>query len=314
MVVFAVNQFDLAHEVVIYGIALGTAASVSYYLQHADFLRSTGIAIIPESLIAVLTITMAVGMRTMARRKAIVRKLDALEALGGVDSICSDKTGKPRFSISHCSLSRSLGTLTQGKMITRKVWLPTSGFVSVHDYGDAADPTVGRIAWDGGTPTSPLLTSDSDPVNVEKVTPDLRAFLWAISMCNIATVIYSDTEKKHLVTGEPTEIALLVFAHRFNAGRRRWLNEGWRQLLEFPFDSEVKRMSVVYEQPKAGLLHVFAKGAVERLLDSCTVFGYGDHARPMTDADKETVLNEMQQLARQGLVRSSRSQASHPLI
>ncbi|KZV85008.1 potassium/sodium eff [Exidia glandulosa HHB12029] len=276
VVVFAVNQFDLAHEVVIYGIALG-------------------IAIIPESLIAVLTITMAVGMRTMARRKAIVRKLDALEALGGVDSICSDKTG----------------TLTQGKMITRKVWLPTSGFVSVHDYGDAADPTVGRIAWDGGTPTSPLLTSDSDPVNVEKVTPDLRAFLWAISMCNIATVIYSDTEKKHLVTGEPTEIALLVFAHRFSAGRRRWLNEGWRQLLEFPFDSEVKRMSVVYEQPKAGLLHVFAKGAVERLLDSCTVFGYGEQARPMTDADKETVLNEMQQLARQGLLDDSLAEWEH---
>ncbi|EJD35955.1 putative sarcoplasmic/endoplasmic reticulum calcium ATPase [Auricularia subglabra TFB-10046 SS5] len=269
IVVFGVNKFRLSHEVVIYAIALG-------------------ISIIPESLIAVLTITMAVGMKTMVRRKVIVRKLDALEALGGVDSICSDKTG----------------TLTQGKMITRRVWLPTSGFLSVLEYGDASDPTVGQVAWDGGTPPlqSPLPADvDKQPLDVANVSPDLRAFLWAISMCNIAKVLYSESEGKYLVTGEPTEIALQVFAHRFRAGRRQWLNAGWRQHLEFPFDSDCKRMSVVYTEPKTEGLHVFAKGAVERLLDSCTNYGYGTHSRPMTGEDKEEILLKMQELATQGL-------------
>lgn len=104
IVVFAVNNFDLAHEVVIYGIALGEPClSFSAYVTHA----LGGIAIIPESLIAVLTITMAVGMKTMVLRKVIVRKLDALEALGGIDSICSDKTGRLLF------LPRTAAQVTQ---------------------------------------------------------------------------------------------------------------------------------------------------------------------------------------------------------
>src|ERR1700761_3411635 len=72
---------------------------------------------------------MAVGMKTMVKRKVIVRKLDALEALGGVSNICSDKTG----------------TLTQGKMVTRKAWIPGVGIYSIENSNNASDPTEGTI-------------------------------------------------------------------------------------------------------------------------------------------------------------------------
>ncbi|KAH7099010.1 putative sarcoplasmic/endoplasmic reticulum calcium ATPase [Auriculariales sp. MPI-PUGE-AT-0066] len=273
IIVFGVNKFELSHEVVIYAIALG-------------------IAIIPESLVAVLTITMAIGMKTMAKRKVIVRKLDALEALGGVDSICSDKTG----------------TLTQGKMITRRVWIPTSGYMSVEDYGSAADPTVGRVVW-AGEPQAhanqlQLPTGNdekSDPFDRKALPADILTFLQSISMCNIANVRYNDTEGIWQATGEPTEIALQVFAHRFESSRRRWLEKGWKQLLEFPFDSECKRMSVVFQEPDTMALHVFSKGAVERMIENCTHFGFGEATRLITSHDKDVIHAEVEQLARQGL-------------
>ena len=110
VIVFGANKFHVSHQVAIYAISLG-------------------IAIIPESLIAVLSITMAIGTRAMAKRHVIVRKLDALEALGGVTNVCSDKTG----------------TLTQGKMITRKAWVIKSGQIFTVDSPEATDPTIGMV-------------------------------------------------------------------------------------------------------------------------------------------------------------------------
>ncbi|PWW78360.1 potassium/sodium eff [Tuber magnatum] len=156
IIVFAANKFRIPHEVVIYAISLG-------------------IAIIPESLIAVLTITMAVGMKTMVKRKVIVRKLDALEALGGVSNICSDKTG----------------TLTQGRMITRKAWVPGVGIYTVDRTEEAANPTSGDFE-DGSLP---------------EMVPELAAFLHSSALCNLATVRFDNTKKRWQATGDPTETA-----------------------------------------------------------------------------------------------------------
>lgn len=80
--------------------------------------NSTGLSMIPASLVVVLTITMAVGTKTMVRRNVIVRKLDSLEALGAVTNICSDKTG----------------TLTQGKMVVKKAWVIPEGMLPLAEY------------------------------------------------------------------------------------------------------------------------------------------------------------------------------------
>lgn len=82
------------------------------------FENSTGLSMIPASLVVVLTITMAVGTKIMVKRNVIVRKLDSLEALGAVTNICSDKTG----------------TLTQGKMVVKKAWIIPEGMLPLIEY------------------------------------------------------------------------------------------------------------------------------------------------------------------------------------
>ncbi|KAJ4300546.1 potassium/sodium eff [Collariella sp. IMI 366227] len=196
VVVFGVNKFvqPLPKEVVIYAI-------------------STGIAIIPESLVAVLTISMVVATTAMRKVNVVVRDLSALEALGGVTNICSDKTG----------------TLTQGAMIVKKVFLPPSTILTVSGSTDPADPYKGTVT-NQPPPSSSSPDSSSDPEKTrdfdqERSTPpsrqengrddpELRLFMLSAALCNLSTVILDEKEGAWKTTGEPTEIALQVFAHR----------------------------------------------------------------------------------------------------
>ncbi|KAI1816479.1 potassium/sodium efflux P-type ATPase [Poronia punctata] len=298
LIVFAVNKFSGSQEVIIYAI-------------------STGIAIIPESLVAVLTITMVVATTVMRKANVVVRDLSALEALGGVTNICSDKTG----------------TLTQGAMIVRKVWLPAKSIYTVRDSKHPSNPTEGRVTVaeqkddKADTPqeekrdfdqerSAATLTFDvpEEKLNPPKkddesdeaasMTPDLEAFLLSAALCNLATVRHEpepDEDKPEWeVTGEPTEIALQVFAHRFERGKKVVEAKGWKQVAEFPFDSSIKRMSVIYNGPDMDHSMVFTKGAVERVIDLCTTAGIGDDQEPLTDEYKERVLKQMDAFASQG--------------
>ncbi|KAK9347455.1 hypothetical protein V1522DRAFT_420258 [Lipomyces starkeyi] len=293
LIVFAVNNFNASHEVAIYAISLG-------------------IAIIPESLIAVLTITMAVGMRHMVARRVIVRKLDALEALGGVTNICSDKTG----------------TLTQGKMLTRKTWIPGVGIYSLTESRSSVDPTSGNVEFlpytppyreaDKDTEISPIAVSpkcsDEKKNGVSRTIVDpshpdstLSVFLEACALCNLATIRFDKEKSQWIATGDPTEIALQVFAERFSYGKKSLIERGWNQLAEYPFDSDVKRMSVVVEGPSAekstdrGEVVVFSKGAVERIIDLCTGIGMGSSYEVMTESAKAEIMSVVTDLATEGL-------------
>ncbi|TWU72188.1 Na+ ATPase [Metarhizium rileyi] len=304
MVVFGVNHFNLRNEVIIYATSLG-------------------IAIIPESLVAVLTITMVVAVTVMRKANVVVRDLSALEALGGVTNICSDKTG----------------TLTQGAMIVRKAWIPSSHTYTVRESQSPSDPTKGRVTY-SQSKDEPAAEKDEPKRDYDRersaavlkfdvpdeklkpkpaeedaeaepettMTDELQAFLLSAALCNLATVRYDDEEEKWQTTGEPTEIALQVFAHRFNKGKKSLEKKGWKQLAEFPFDSSIKRMSVIYDAPsgESGSIveteqsMVFTKGAVERILDLCAYIGTGAEQQPVSDQLKEDVLNQMNVLASQG--------------
>lgn len=279
IVCMAANYFSSNNEVIMYAVA-------------------TGISMIPACLVVVLTITMAVGTKRMVERNVVVRKLDSLEALGAVTDICSDKTG----------------TLTQGKMVVKKAWIPSRGVYSVGTSNEAFNPTLGDITF---APVPPLKfdeEKDGAPVkNAEDLISEnrqLEDFLDVASMANLSHVFKSE-EGEWSARGEPTEIAIQVFASRFNWNRDRWTKgEGavWHQKAEFPFDSTVKKMSVIFSKPtpesKEDTTMVFTKGAVERVVESCTsvIWDQGSSTPvPMTDHHRGLIFENMEELAKLGL-------------
>jgi Na+-exporting ATPase len=273
IVVLASNSFSNNREVIIYAVA-------------------TGLSMIPASLTVVLTITMAAGTKRMVQRHVIVRNLKSLEALGGVTDICSDKTG----------------TLTQGKMVAKKAWIPAKGTYSVGTSDEPHNPTVGALTLTMKPPRHIDPDIDEKTQTSEKLLnddPHLLDYLKVASLANLANV-HQTSEGQWNARGDPTEIAIQVFASRFDWNRLKYTTgdqPAWKQLAEFPFDSDVKRMSVIFEEVASSKKYVFTKGAVERVIYSCTtVFnGESETAVDMDDDYREEILANMESLAALGL-------------
>ncbi|KAF2226011.1 fungal-type potassium/sodium efflux P-type ATPase [Elsinoe ampelina] len=273
IIVLAANNFSNNTEVIIYAVA-------------------TGLSMLPASLIVVLTITMAVGTKRMVERHVIVRKMNALEALGGVTDICSDKTG----------------TLTQGRMVAKACWIPASGTYRIGASNEPFNPTMGDLYYAKGSPTE-YGDSDADGADYAKAVQDsqpLQDFLYVASLANLATV-HKDKENVWHARGDPTEIALQVFASRFDYNRSRFQsgdNPKYKQVSEYPFDSSVKKMSVIFEQTETGEQMIYTKGAVERVIESCTHINWGiDNPEIVAfeDHHEKLILESMEALASQGL-------------
>lgn len=268
-------------------------AIVSMAAQKFNVTREVGIyavvaalAMIPASMVVVLTITMAVGTKSMAARNVMIRKLDSLEALGSVNDICSDKTG----------------TLTQGKMIVRRVWMPSYETLSVSDSTESYNPTVGRVTREDGT-------------EITEVSEDARfqEFMYTASLANIAEV-RQGTEGTWKATGDPTEIAIQVFVTRLHYERDLFVSQddgaphdkAFDHLAEYPFDSSIKRMTAVYQHRASRKVNVYTKGATERILGLCTHW-YGDehNEKPtrmaFTEEDHELIFEQVEELAAEGL-------------
>jgi Na+-exporting ATPase len=276
IVVAGSNNWRGDNEVIIYAVA-------------------TGLAMIPACLVVVLTITMAVGTKQMVKRHVIVRKLDSLEALGAVTNICSDKTG----------------TLTQGRMVAKRVWIPSMGTYSVGSSNDPLNPHEGDLSLIQAPPIKLSSESTGDITTPEELLKDnelLESFLNVAAMANLAH-LHKDTNNEWQARGEPTDIAIQVFASRFNWGADRWTKgekPTWIQKAEYPFDSSVKKMSVVFAKPNEGSEKlpqmVFTKGAVERVIDSCTSITWKDGTSvPLDDDIRDEILQNMEALAKEGL-------------
>ncbi|KAK2015047.1 potassium/sodium efflux P-type ATPase [Colletotrichum eremochloae] len=281
IIVMGANEFNTTQEVIIYAVA-------------------TGLSMIPASLVVVLTITMAAGTKRMVQRHVIVRQLKSLEALGGVTNICSDKTG----------------TLTQGKMVVRKAWIPGKGTLSVSNTNEPFNPTVGDLGHSVDQPKDiDFRTQDgdgepfsnADAENRVKSCTVLTDYFNVASLANLANV-HKTAEGEWHARGDPTEIAIQVFASRFNWNRLRLAGEAnrWKQIAEFPFDSDVKKMSVIFEDTETKVegenkTWLFTKGAVERVISSCPTIQMGDEVVELTKDIEKDILFNMEALARLGL-------------
>jgi cation-transporting ATPase F len=222
------------------------------------FMSSVALAVgaIPEGLPAAITITLAIGVWRMARRRAITRKLPAVETIGSSTVICTDKTG----------------TLTKNEMTVREIYAGGDGFDVTGDGYESA----GTIELAGKR------------VAIETV-PALRECLVAGLLCNDAELIRDESRTR--VRGDPTEAALIVAAEKASLERSKVHDEHPR-LDMIPFESEHMFRATLHRSSKRSVIYKI--GATERILDRCSNAFAADGAIANLDRPRiATVANEM---------------------
>ncbi|PVV00644.1 hypothetical protein BB560_004965 [Smittium megazygosporum] len=236
IIVFAANRFKINSEVILYAVSLA-------------------IAVIPEGLVAIVTLTMAIGMRRMSKQKALVRQLNSIEILGSVTDICSDKTG----------------TLTQSKMVLVRAFIPSNELYHIDGLG--LEP-IGNVykAISSNESDSTINRNSKAEVLVEdsNMSPSLELLVKGASLCNNAVLKYDNETGEWSSAGDPTETALQVFATKLQHSKEILVNrQGYKILYEYPFDSGIKRMTVIAQSPD-GTVFAFLKGATEKITECCT--------------------------------------------
>ena len=179
------------------------------------------VAVVPEGLPAVITVTLALGTQRMVKRHALIRKLPAVETLGSVNTICSDKTG----------------TLTQNKMIVQQVvTLGGSWQVTGEGYEPVGEFCRGECHSSNSSNTTKNLA--------QEISNEAKILLIAGVLCNDAS-LFQNTQGKWEIMGDPTEAALLSLAGKANF-KQQSFNSQTGRVGEFPFSAERKRMSAIY--------------------------------------------------------------------
>ena len=219
------------------------------------------VAAIPEALPAVVTVGLALGVRRMVKRHALVRKLPSVETLGSTNIICTDKTG----------------TLTQNKMTVEKVYV---------------NGTLLSVTGEGYKPVGDFFSGDR-PVSEDV---HLHRLLVAGVLCNDAGLVEENGVWD--ITGDPTEGALVVVAAKEGIWKTA-LEEKHRRKGEIPFSSERKMMTTLncFEDGT----YAYSKGAPEVILASCTKIFLGECEEELTSERKQEILNVVNDMANQTL-------------
>ena len=234
-----------------------------YFVEHYDFtdmfmaVVSLSVAAIPEGLPAVLTITLAVGVQAMAKRNAIVRRLPAIETLGSVSVICTDKTG----------------TLTRNEMMVASV---------------AVAGQVFALGGEGYAPDGEILLADAPVRGLDHV--HLAELARAAASCNDASLHRRDGF--WAVEGDPMEGALLAMAGKIGVDVRQELS-GRTRTDTIPFDARHRFMATLHhDHPDRA--DIFVKGAPERVLAMCAEQrGASGENEPLDEAHWQSLADGM---------------------
>src|SRR3989338_3923937 len=219
------------------------------------------VAVVPEALPAVVTISLAIGVQRMVKRHALIRKLPAVETLGCTSVICTDKTG----------------TLTKDEMTIRKIWVVGK----LYDVSGAGYAHVGSFSENGTT----IEPHDG-----------LMELLRAGVLSSDARLIQEDNSFD--IAGDPTEGALVVAAAKAELYRGD-LEKKAPRIGEIPFTSETKRMVTLHDVDGGTI--AYAKGAPEMLLPLCTRIWGAEAEEVLTDAKRTEILAAAEAMAGQAL-------------
>lgn len=225
-------------KILIFVVFLLTVLTVGIGVYHGQPLYdmvlagvSLAVAVIPEGLPAIVTVALSLGVQRMIKRKAIVRKLSAVETLGCATVICSDKTG----------------TITENKMTVQEIYLNDH-----HLYvTGAGDESIGDFYY--------------NERKVDRSFPNLESLALYGALCNDATLFVK--KGRYVVDGDPTDGALLIAARKL--GISHHIKESYTIIKQFPFDSVRKRMSIVIED-EDGRRFLIVKGAPEMVIPACS--------------------------------------------
>ncbi|MBN2072430.1 MAG: cation-translocating P-type ATPase [Actinobacteria bacterium] len=227
------------------------------------------VAAIPEGLPAIVTVSLALGVQQMAKNNAIVRRLSSVETLGSVSVICTDKTG----------------TLTQNKMMVRKIY---TGLNELKKYDDYIGSLSKKGSLSGEGKAQLLITREMDSNNA------LNLLLKNAVLCNDAYYINRDEDR---ITGDPTEAALIELGSYYNIEKKS-LDSQFPREMEEPFDSTRKMMTTINrvnlqeEGANGGMGRryiLFSKGAPEVITERCTQIMENGKPREITAADREMI-------------------------
>jgi len=241
------------------------------------FMIAVGLAIaaVPEGLPAVVTISLALGMREMIKRHALIRRLSSVETLGSATTICSDKTG----------------TLTQNEMTATRLWV---------------DGVLLNITGGGYSPHGEF-QRDGETVNITDY-PGAATTLWAAVLNNDAELEISgsrDDKATFRMIGDPTEGALIVAGAKAGANAKD-LNQAFPRVQEVPFDSARKRMITIHairdpkpedlspfkDDSQSGRYVIIVKGAPDVVLNLCTHYQTVDNRiLPLDEEQRNRVLD-----------------------
>ncbi len=221
------------------------------------------VAVVPEALPAVVTISLAIGVQKMVKRNALIRRLPAVETLGSTSVICSDKTG----------------TLTKDEMTVRRLYC-AGQMVSVSGAGYSPE---GAFSTNGGESSQP--------------SPALRQMLTAAVLASDTRLVQLESGAWD-IKGDPTEGALVVAAAKAGLAKDV-LDAVQPRTQEIPFSSETKRMTTLHEA--GGALTAYAKGAPEVILAGCDFVLTEHGVAPLEAGEREKILAQAQQMAGEAL-------------
>jgi Ca2+-transporting ATPase len=259
----------LIKAILVLGILTFIAGFIrGYNLKHMfEATISLMIGMIPEGLPAIVTVALAIGVSRMAQQNAIIRKLPAVETLGSVTVICSDKTG----------------TLTQNEMTVQEVFIEDKTF---HVWGVGYAPN-GKFTQE---------YNPDDSINPES-NDALMECLKAGLLCNDSSLVEEDG-KNLKVEGDPTEAALLTVAAKAGIVRKQ-IENLFPRIDSIPFESQYQYMATLHDIENSQNRVVYLKGSIEQLLPRCNSVYLENNN--LTNLDLEKVYAQAEQMAAKGL-------------